>query len=144
MTRLTCSRQIPCTGQTPNSDILSCLVPDAISKVSDGILVHHTLQVSGGERTPNNIFALGDVAETGGPKTARAAGFQAAVVGQNIVTMIRKGRPMVVYKPNPEIEGALSLTLGTVSRRMLFEIIKFKVLIVIIRFGTVLPARQRR
>ncbi|KAF2160318.1 hypothetical protein M409DRAFT_70494 [Zasmidium cellare ATCC 36951] len=103
---------IPCTRQTPHSSILSTLTPDAICTSTSRILVHPTLQVSTKQKTATNIFALGDVAETGGPKMARAAFFQASVVQKNILSRIRGRKPSAVYKPQPTIEGSLKLTIG--------------------------------
>ncbi|KAK4496734.1 hypothetical protein PRZ48_012717 [Zasmidium cellare] len=103
---------IPCTGQTPHSSILSTLIPEAISASTGRILVHRTLQVAANGKNPVNIFALGDVAETRGPKMARAAFFQASVVQKNIVSMIGGMKPSAVYKPQPTIEGSLKLTIG--------------------------------
>jgi NADH dehydrogenase FAD-containing subunit len=66
----------------------------------------------------DHIFALGDVAETGGPRMARAGMMQAEIVRGNIVALI-KGKTLVDYKPLA-LEGALKLSLGkvrTCSRR---------------------------
>lgn len=115
--------QIGCTGQRPNSAILSSLLPDAISKQTSCILVQPTLQViqsdseSGLQGLP--IFALGDVAEHGGPRMARAGFMQADVVVDNIMSLI-SGRPLSrTYKPKTFIEGAIKLTLGK-SHRVIY------------------------
>ena len=67
-----------------------------------------------GDKTYPNIFAFGDVAETGGPKMGRAGAFQAEIVCQNMVAMIKDQVPWAIYKPNAA-EGAIKLTLGKVS-----------------------------
>ncbi|KAK2601698.1 hypothetical protein QQS21_004773 [Conoideocrella luteorostrata] len=103
---------IPCTGQVPNSQILESLRPDAISYSTGRILVQPTLQISSVDKGLQKIFALGDVAETAGPKMARAAWFQADVVHENILAMTRGKRPTKIYAPNLELEGALKLTVG--------------------------------
>lgn len=45
---------------------------------------------------------------------ARSAYFQAQVVGENIIGMIRGNGPKTKYVPNLAIEGALKLTVGKV------------------------------
>lgn len=60
-----------------------------------------------------NIFAIGDVADTGVKKMGRAAGLQGLTVTQNIVRSI-SGRPMQSYQPGM-IESSLDLTLGLVG-----------------------------
>ncbi|KAL4867242.1 hypothetical protein BDV12DRAFT_123343 [Aspergillus spectabilis] len=110
---------INCTGQTPNSSLLSTLYPSAISKSTSQILVHPTLQVITPDHpSPSDtlnetpIFALGDVAAHPGPLMARAGFMQAEIVVSNILSLI-KGRPAkAVYKPNWFMEGAIKLTLG--------------------------------
>lgn len=63
----------------------------------------------------SNIFALGDVAETGAPKMARAAMMQGEVVVDNILNMIKNGGPSTGYRQQSEIEGSIKLTLGIVG-----------------------------
>jgi NADH dehydrogenase FAD-containing subunit len=67
----------------------------------------------------SNIFALGDVAETLGPKMARAGLFQAEIVLANILEMIKGLPPSDTYKPLVSFEGAIKLTLGKVSKASL-------------------------
>lgn len=52
------------------------------------------------------------MAEHGGPKMARAGFFQAAVVFQNILSMIKNRDPSKTYVPKMSLEGAIKLTLG--------------------------------
>jgi apoptosis-inducing factor 2 len=60
--------QIVCTGQIPQSSILKSLAPQSIKQ--DGFIqTLKTLQISD-ERYPN-IFAIGDVADTGAHKAAK-------------------------------------------------------------------------
>lgn len=103
---------IPCTGQRPNSDLLAQIEPDAISNTTGRILVQPTLQIANGKGAEARTFALGDVAETDGPKMARAAWYQAEIVRQNILALIRGQKPSSTYVPNMEVEGSLKLTLG--------------------------------
>ncbi|KAK2757239.1 Apoptosis-inducing factor 2 [Arachnomyces sp. PD_36] len=103
---------IPCTGQRPNSSFATSLIPSSISKETSGILVKPTLQVQDEGNSFPRIFALGDVAEHGGPKMARAGYFQAGIVLENILSMIKDRQPSTVYTPRFEFEGAIKLTLG--------------------------------
>ena len=105
--------QIPCTGQRPNSSVVSNLSPQSISKVSSHILVRPTLQIAD-ERFPN-IFAAGDVAASGGPKMARAGYMQSMVAADNIISLIKGKSNLKVYKPMRWLEGSIKLTLGKVS-----------------------------
>jgi NADH dehydrogenase FAD-containing subunit len=104
-----------CTGQKPNSGILQHSAPEAISKTTHRILVRPTLQLQSPQAFADNVFALGDVAETGGPKMARAAFFQSMIVAENIVSMIGGSFPPRTYQPKLMIEGPIKLTLGKVS-----------------------------
>ncbi|KAF2737833.1 FAD/NAD(P)-binding domain-containing protein [Polyplosphaeria fusca] len=101
---------IPCTSKQPNSSILSTLSPSSISPSTSRILVRPTLQVLD-PKLPH-IFALGDVAETQGPKMARAANFQAEVIVQNVLSLVKGQTAQKVYKPNMAFEGAIKMTLG--------------------------------
>ena len=65
----------------------------------------------------DHIFALGDVAETGGPRMGRAGMMQAEIVCQNILAMI-KGKKLDEYIPLA-LEGALKLSLGKVRKHTL-------------------------
>ncbi|KAF3760026.1 FAD/NAD(P)-binding domain-containing protein [Cryphonectria parasitica EP155] len=103
---------IPCTGQKPNSGLLRDVLPDAVDSASGRIRVHPTLQIDSSTGGIDHWFALGDVADTKGPKMGRAAMMQAQVVAGNIMTMIKGSRPRQVYKPWPTVEGAIHLTLG--------------------------------
>ncbi|ETN41375.1 uncharacterized protein HMPREF1541_03310 [Cyphellophora europaea CBS 101466] len=105
---------VPCTGQRPNASILAELAPASSSKQTSRIMVKPTLQISDHDDTTPypNIFALGDVAETGGPKMARATMMQGEVVVNNVLNMIKHGKASATYTPQPEIEGAIKLTLG--------------------------------
>lgn len=61
------------------------------------------------------MFALGDVAESGGPKMARAAECQSHIVASNIVSLIKSSATVSsTYQPVRAVEGAIKLTLGKV------------------------------
>ncbi|EFE41891.1 hypothetical protein TRV_03351, partial [Trichophyton verrucosum HKI 0517] len=103
---------IRCTGQRPNSSIIAKLFPSAICKQSGQILVHPTLQINNGPNMPNpNIFALGDVAKTTGPRMERTARAQADIVASNIVSLITGYTPLQTYRVT-EAHGVIKLTLG--------------------------------
>ncbi|KAJ7864844.1 hypothetical protein B0H14DRAFT_2735870, partial [Mycena olivaceomarginata] len=103
---------IACTGQRPNSSIIASLLPEAISKETSRILVKPTLQVALADGRSPRIFALGDVAEHGGPKMGRAGLLQGYIVMDNILAMIHGRAPSAIYKPQLNIEGSIKLTLG--------------------------------
>ncbi len=108
-------RQIPLHRPEPQ---LGCAEESSSGSVSSGskaILVNPTLQITGPEDTYRNVFAFGDVAETEGPKMARAGIVQADIVSDNLNALIRGHEPVASYKPRPGIEGALKLTLGKVG-----------------------------
>uniref|UniRef100_A0A060T7S0 ARAD1D05192p n=1 Tax=Blastobotrys adeninivorans TaxID=409370 RepID=A0A060T7S0_BLAAD len=97
-----------CTGGRAASGPFEKLLGNVIDPKSGQILVKSSLQVD--DSSLSNVFALGDVAGTHGPKMGRAAFSQANVVVENIVRDIYK-RPMLTYTPAP-VENALLLTLG--------------------------------
>ncbi|KAH7371024.1 hypothetical protein BKA66DRAFT_611676 [Pyrenochaeta sp. MPI-SDFR-AT-0127] len=104
---------LSCTGQTPNSDIIRDFLPEAISKQTGRILVQPTLQLAVPDKTVfSNIFALGDVAEHGGPRMARAVFMQAGIVRDNVLDLIAGRVASRRYSPSVGIEGAIQLTIG--------------------------------
>ena len=106
--------QIPCTGQMPNSSIIGDISPSSISKTNGRILVKQNLQLE--DAALPHIFAIGDVAETGGPRMARAGFYQANIVADNVLASIngRDSAQLKIYKPDVGIEAAIKLTLGKV------------------------------
>ncbi|KAF1994751.1 oxidoreductase [Amniculicola lignicola CBS 123094] len=101
---------IPCTGQRPNSGLLAKLSPSSISQDTSRILVKPTLQIT--DPALQHIFAIGDVAETGGPRMARAAFVQGEIVVENLLALIEGKTELKTYKPDFDFEGAIKLTLG--------------------------------
>lgn len=99
----------------PNSKVIESLAPDAISKTTGRILVKPTLQVRNADHVLPAVFAMGDVAETGGPRMARAGFFQSEIAVANILSSIHERTLTAKYLPRKDIEGALKLTLGKVS-----------------------------
>ncbi|RDW59427.1 hypothetical protein BP6252_12514 [Coleophoma cylindrospora] len=108
---------LQCTGQRPASNILATLSSSSISP-SGTILVQKTLQILDPEHP--NIYALGDVAKTGGVKMGRAAALQASVVAQNIRNMIF-GKALKDYQSIPALDSAIDLTLGLTSGAVYFR-----------------------
>lgn len=104
------SIQIKCIGQKPNSGLIAELSPSSISE-SGYIKVLPTLQIA--DEAHGNIYAIGDVADTGSIKNGRAAVEQAQFVAENIVRAI-KGKRSLKYRPQ-WFEGITDLTLGLVS-----------------------------
>ncbi|CAK7216290.1 hypothetical protein SBRCBS47491_002774 [Sporothrix bragantina] len=97
---------IVCTGQTPQSGLLKALSPASINEAGF-IKVRDTLQVQDPEL--NNIFAIGDVADTGAAKAARPASKQATLVVQNIQHLLNN-EPLDKYT-NIDPAG-IHMTLG--------------------------------
>lgn len=60
-----------------------------------------------------HIYALGDVAETGGVRMGRAAALQGSVVAQNIMRAI-KGEELKKYQSIAILEEGIDITLGLV------------------------------
>jgi hypothetical protein len=60
-----------------------------------------------------NMFAVGDIADTGAQKAARPGAAQAAVVAKNIQAMIEGKVPSDTFVKGP---GAIHLTLGMVCK----------------------------
>ena len=102
--------------------MLSSFLPASISSTNSRILVEPTLQVSnpGEKKISSPIFAIGDVAEHGGPMMARASFFQAFIVVANVLAVTEGRKPYRTYKPRLFIEGAIKLTLG-ISRYVVYS-----------------------
>lgn len=107
--------QIRCTGQAPNTQFLTGALSECISKGTGRILVAPSLQINSPGGPIDNIFALGDVAESGGPKMARAADCQSHIVASNIVSSIKNNTAPSKYQAALAVEGAIKLTLGKVG-----------------------------
>ncbi|CZT03356.1 uncharacterized protein RAG0_10144 [Rhynchosporium agropyri] len=82
-----CDLVIPCIGQTLNSSILKSFFSASISPLTGHTRVNKKLQIKDEIKEDtifNKIFALGDVAETGGRRFAKAGSAQAEIVQENI------------------------------------------------------------
>ncbi|KAH3440816.1 hypothetical protein KXV60_004838 [Aspergillus fumigatus] len=102
------------TGQRPNNDLLTSLTSSSsgslINPDNGFIRVRPTLQLQ--DERFSNIFAVGDIADTGAQKAARPGSVQAGVVARNIQALIEGRRAEEEYVPPP---AAIHLTLGMVS-----------------------------
>ncbi|KAF7592168.1 hypothetical protein BBP40_000655 [Aspergillus hancockii] len=110
-TKLSTEFVILATGQTPNNSLISDLAPSAseslINPENGFIRIRPTMQFLD-EQYPN-LFAVGDIADTGLRKAARPGSAQAAVVAKNIRAMIEGKKPEEVF---PRMPAAIHLTLG--------------------------------
>ncbi|KKA22497.1 Disulfide oxidoreductase [Rasamsonia emersonii CBS 393.64] len=87
-----CDLLIRCTGQKAASEIIATLCPDSLLPVGGFLKVKGTLQIA--DERFGNIFAVGDVIDSPGPKNGRSA------------------IPLVTYNTNLLMEGGIELTLG--------------------------------
>ena len=105
---------IPATGQTPNNQFLQDLQPtpghEILNQTNGFIKVSPTLQFA--DPAYSNLYACGDIADSGAHKAARPGAAQAAVVAQNIAAMVQGGSPTNKITVDPP---AIHLSLGLVS-----------------------------
>ncbi|KAK9774364.1 putative FAD/NAD(P)-binding domain-containing protein [Seiridium cardinale] len=112
-TKLSADVIVPAVGQTPNTQFLSGLTPSSkdslINPVNRFIRVKPTLQFQ--DPKYPNIYAVGDIADSGAHKAARPGAAQAAVVAKNVLAMIEGKEPSepIVVSP-PGIHMSLGLT----------------------------------
>lgn len=105
------------TGQTPNNQLVADLKsshPDGKSVVNPDngfIRVRPTMQLL--DEQYSNLFAVGDIADTGAQKAARPGSAQAAVVAKNIQALIEGRAAEDTFVKGP---GAIHLTLGMVTQ----------------------------
>ncbi|KAH8197572.1 hypothetical protein TruAng_008256 [Truncatella angustata] len=110
---------VPAVGQTPNTQFLSGLTPSSkdslINPANRFIRVRPTLQFQ--DPKYPNIFAVGDIADSGAHKAARPGAAQAAVVAKNVVAMVEGKEPTekIMVSP-PAIHLSLGLTKNLVFR----------------------------
>ncbi|KAJ3005942.1 hypothetical protein HKX48_000383 [Thoreauomyces humboldtii] len=79
--------QIPCTGMTPNSSVLSTLSPSSVDPTTRLVRILPTLQIAD-TRFPN-VFAGGDVVDSPDIKTGLSAFCHARVIAQNLNKLTR-------------------------------------------------------
>ncbi|KAF7623714.1 putative amid-like NADH oxidoreductase [Aspergillus flavus] len=110
-TQLSTEFVICATGQTPNNGLISELTPSTseslINPDNGFIRIRPTMQFL--DPKYSNLFAVGDIADTGLRKAARPGSAQAAVVAKNIQAMIEGKSPEDVF---PRMPAAIHLTLG--------------------------------
>ncbi|KAI0121079.1 hypothetical protein BJ170DRAFT_698544 [Xylariales sp. AK1849] len=110
---------IPATGQTPNTQFLANLpssLPDSLTNPANGFIrVRPTLQFQ--DPKYPQLFAVGDIADSGAHKAARPGAGQAQVVAKNILAMIAGNEPSdhIVVSP-PGIHLTLGLTKNLIFR----------------------------
>lgn len=113
-TELSTEFVILATGQKPNNDLIKSLPassPDSLINPDNGFIrIRPTMQFQ--DPKYPNLFALGDIADTGLRKAARPGGPQAAAVAKNIQAMIEGKKPEEAFPPFPM---AIHITLGLVS-----------------------------
>lgn len=104
---------IPATGQIPNNQFLQTLESSTGSPIINAtngfIKVRPTLQFQ--DPAYPNLFAAGDIADSGAHKAARPGLGQGSVVAQNILAMIEGREPSEKVTITPP---AIHLTLGLV------------------------------
>ncbi|KAK3346141.1 hypothetical protein B0T25DRAFT_462460 [Lasiosphaeria hispida] len=104
------------TGQTPNSRFVVAGLGEGLVNPENGFVrVRPTLQFGDG-RFPN-LFAVGDIADTGAHKAARPGSVQAAVAAKNIAAMVAGGEPVETITVAP---AGIHLTLG-LTRNVIFR-----------------------
>ncbi|KAL4890010.1 hypothetical protein BDV59DRAFT_185513 [Aspergillus ambiguus] len=99
------------TGQTPNNGLIKDLAPSSseslINPENGFVRIKPTMQFQDPQYP--NLFAVGDIADTGLRKAARPGSAQAGVVARNIQAMIEGRKPEETY---PRMPAAIHLTLG--------------------------------
>ncbi len=117
--------QLPCTGQRPNTAIISSFLPHAIVPTTQRLSVRRTMQLSPSpaknpseDPIEDHIFAIGDCADAfGAIQSGNAAWYQANVTSENLIRLIKKqeglqDEKLEEYSPNGPM---IKVTLGLVS-----------------------------
>ncbi|KAJ3537521.1 hypothetical protein NMY22_g5553 [Coprinellus aureogranulatus] len=118
-----------CTGQTPNTAILSAMEPSTINPSNGLAHVNRAMQVrseavsSNGlaKHTYENIFAIGDSADAfGATKSGRSSWFQGEIAAKNIVKLVNKAdEALEEYVPEaPMIKVSLGFVSAASLRQM--------------------------
>ncbi|KXT02637.1 hypothetical protein AC578_1162 [Pseudocercospora eumusae] len=107
------------TGQKPNNQLVDSLPtahPSGLVNNTNGFLgVKKTLQLH--DDAYHNIFAVGDIADTGLHKAARPGAAQAKVVAKNLLALIQHQKAEAEYEYSPR---AIHLSLG-LKRNLVFR-----------------------
>lgn len=114
-TKISADVIIPAVGQTPNTQFLSDLPSSSedslINPANRFIRVRPTLQFQ--DPKYPNIFAVGDIADSGAHKAARPGAAQAAVVAKNVLAMVEGKEPTEKIVVSPP---GIHLSLGLVRK----------------------------
>ncbi|EME43768.1 hypothetical protein DOTSEDRAFT_171613 [Dothistroma septosporum NZE10] len=107
------------TGQKPNNGMIGSLPtknPNGLINPANGFIrVNKTLQIQDDQY--RNIFAVGDIADTGVHKAARPGAAQAKVVASNILSLIDGQKAAMEYESSPR---AIHMSLG-LKRNIVFR-----------------------
>ncbi|KAG7441944.1 FAD/NAD(P)-binding domain-containing protein [Guyanagaster necrorhizus] len=104
---------IVCIGAVPLSAPLLSLSPSSVDPQTKYIKVRPTLQIADPDYP--NVFAVGDVADTGAHKAARPGGTQARIAAYNIEKLVQgRDSDLQAYYPDT---GGIGLSLGFVRFR---------------------------
>ena len=116
-TKLMTDFVILATGQKPNNSLIKDLIPsngDTLINPNNGFVrVRPTLQFL--DTKYPNLFAVGDIADTGMHKAARPGAAQAAVAAKNIQALIEGKEPQEQFSWSPP---GIHLSLGLVSTKI--------------------------
>ena len=82
-----CDLQLNCTGLQYNSSLLASLSPQSLNLKNNCLHVLPTMQLA--DARHENIFVIGDVADTTALKNAVSGWFQGEVVARNITRLVR-------------------------------------------------------
>ena len=104
-----CDLQLNCTGLQYNSSLLASLSPQSLNLKNNTLHVLPTMQLA--DSRYENIFVIGDVADTTALKNAVSGWFQAEVVARNVTRLLRdeNDEELEEYKPGPPV---IKLTVG--------------------------------
>ena len=83
-----CDLQLNCTGLQYNSALLASMSPQSLNLKNSCLHVLPTMQLA--DSRYENIYVIGDVADTAALKNAVSGWFQGEVVARNITRMVRK------------------------------------------------------
>lgn len=86
--KVECDLQLNCTGLSYNSALLATLSPQSLNQKNHCLHVLPTMQLA--DSRHQNIFVIGDVADTTALKNAVSGWFQGEVVARNITRLVRK------------------------------------------------------
>jgi NADH dehydrogenase FAD-containing subunit len=102
-----CDLQLNCTGLQYNSALLASLSPQSLNMKNGCLHVLPTMQLA--DSRHENIYVIGDVADTIALKNAVSGWFQGDVVARNITRLVRRAEsppsPLANITPADELES---------------------------------------